>query len=316
MSLDQREKVRSLGVFLQGRMDLSDRFSIVSGLRYDRFTFRADDRFLQDGSDDSGRRAMASFSPSAGFVWEPVARLELFGSVATSFETPTTTELANRPSGAGGLNPNLDPTRGLTLESGLRARLPRSWSLEATFFHTDLKDELVPFEVPQTPGRTYYRNAGSSTHRGWEATVEGRPANWFRLRMAYTRVDARFDMYAVEGEDHSGNRIPGLSPHRLDGRVLLLRGPAYAELRGLYQDAVPVDDENSVTSPPYFLADLKLGLDRLRAGATTIAPFLSVANLFDRRYNTAVVVNAFGARFFEPGPGRTFQAGFSVVLER
>jgi iron complex outermembrane receptor protein len=314
ISLDQQEKVRSLGLFLQGRMDLSSRFAVVSGLRYDRFTFRAHDRFLQDGSDDSGNREMGSFSPSTGFVWIPGGHFEIFGSAATSFETPTTTELANQPSGTGGLSPSLKPTRGLTLEVGLRAVLPRGWRLEGAFFRTGLRDELVPFEVPQAPGRTFFRNAGSSTHRGWEATVEGRPDDWVSLRVAYTRVDARFDTYVVEGEDHSGNRIPGLSPHRLDGRFLLSRGPAYAELRGLYQEAFPVDDEASITSPPYFLADLKFGFEQVRLGAITVSPFLSVANLLNRRYNASVVVNAFGGRFFEPGPGRTFQVGLSVVF--
>jgi iron complex outermembrane receptor protein len=86
------------------------------------------------------------------------------------------------------------------------------------------------------------------------------------------------------------------------------------ELRGLYQDAVPVDDANEHASPAYFLADVRVGFERLRAGTVRAAPYLAVANVFDRRYNTSVVVNAFGRRYYEPGPGRTLEVGMRVVL--
>ena len=158
---------------------------------------------------------MRAVSPSVGLLWQATGRMELFGSLSTAFETPTTTELTNRPEGAGGFNPGLDPTRALTMEGGVRAKPGERWSVEATVFRTDLKDELVPFEVPSSPGRSFFRNAGESSHAGWEVTVEGRPDPAIWLRVAYTRVDARFDSYTLDGKDYSGNRIPGLAPHRV-----------------------------------------------------------------------------------------------------
>jgi len=312
LTLDQLERVRSTGVFLQARVEPGDALSFAAGLRWDAFRFRAEDRLLSDGADETGERVMRALSPSVGVVWEAGSRVELFGSVATAFETPTTTELANRPDGAGGFNPGLDPMRALTVEGGARASVGPSWTLEATLFRTGLRDELVPFEVPTSPGRTFYRNAGESSHRGWEATVEGRPLPSVWLRVAYTRVDARFDHYAVGGSDFAGNRIPGLSPERLDGRVTLERGSAWLELRGLYQGAIPVNDAGAAESPSSFVADVRAGLEDVRAGRFRLSPFLAVANVLDRTYNASVVVNAFGARYFEPGPGRTVQAGVGV----
>lgn len=314
LALDQQERVRGTGVFVQARVEPNEALAVLAGLRYDAFRFAADDRFLSDGADDSGVRVLRAVSPSLGIVVEPAPGVELFGSLATAFETPTTTELANRPEGAGGFNPALEPTRALTVEGGVRARLGGAWAVEATLFRNDLKDELVPFEVPSAPGRTFYRNAGESSHQGWEITAEGRPASWLWMRAAYTRVEARFDDYALEGADLSGNLVPGLAPHRLDGRAVLSRGPSFLELRGLFQDAIPVNDANTAESPSAFLADVRAGLDGLRAGGVSVSPFVAVANVLDRAYNASVVVNAFGGRFFEPGPGRNFQVGLGIAF--
>lgn len=314
LTLDQDESVLGTGLFLQGRLDPSPALSLLAGLRWDRFRFEADDRFLADGADDSGGRTLDALSPSAGVVVSPADRVELFASVSSFFETPTTTELTNRPDGAGGFNPELDPTRGVSMEGGLRGRLGRGWSVEATAFRTSLDDELVPFEVPGQAGRTFFRNAGESRHTGVELTLDGRPAPDVGLRVAYTRVDGRFEAYEVDGEDLSGNRLPGIAPNRVDGRLSWRpAGVGFAEVRALWQDDVPVDDANTAASPAYTLVDLRGGLDGLETGRVRLAPWAAVTNVLDRRYNTAVTVNAFGGRYFEPGPGRSWRLGLRLT---
>jgi len=314
LSLDQLERVRGTGAFLQGRLEVRPELELLAGVRYDRFRFEADDRFLSDGADDSGTRVMDALSPSAGVVVRTADGVELYGSFATSFETPTTTELGNRPDAAGGFNPGLDPTHARSVEGGIRARIADAWSVEASLFHTALRDELVPFEVPSSPGRTFYRNAGRSHHQGWELSVEGHASEALWTRVAYTRVDGRFDSYATESGSFAGSRIPGLAPWRVDGTLTLEHRHGFVSLRGLYQDVVPVDDADEHASSAYFLADVRVGFERLRAGGVRAAPYVAVANVLDRRYNTSVVVNAFGRRYYEPGPGRTLEVGARVVL--
>jgi iron complex outermembrane receptor protein len=316
LSLDQDERVRSTGTFAQARLDVSGSVALLGGLRWDRFRFEADDRFRADGSDDSGSRTMDAVSPSAGLVVDPAPGLQLFASVATSFETPTTTELTNRPDGSGGFNPELDPTRGLSVEGGVRGRLGDGWFFEATAYRTSLDEELIPFEVPAQPGRTFFRNAGESRHTGFEVTLDGRLAPEMPMRVAYTRVNGRFEAYEVEGEDFSGNRLPGIAPNRLDGRVAWEpQGLGFVELRGLWQDDVPVNDANTASSPSYFLADVRGGLEGIEAGGVVVAPWAAVTNVLDRRYNTAVTVNAFGGRYFEPGPGRSVRVGLRLTWD-
>ena len=97
---------------------------LLGGLRYDRFRFEADDRLVTAANpDDSGSRTMDAVSPSLGASFAVAEALNLYGNVATSFETPTTTELANRPSGAGGLQPRAGAAARRLLEAGAKGRL-------------------------------------------------------------------------------------------------------------------------------------------------------------------------------------------------
>ena len=313
--IDQQERVRGIGLFTQGRVDLSGGLSLLAGLRYDRMRYAVEDRFSGPSDpDDSAERTMDALSPSAGVVFSVRDDLELFGSVARSFETPTTTELANQPSGQGGFNATLEPQLGLTFEGGLRSGLGTAWFVEASLFRTKLTNGLVPFEVAD---RTYYQNAAETKHVGWEVAVDGRPSSAVSTRIAYTRINARYeDFVDGDGDDFSGNRVPGLAPNRIDALVQFQGELGYLELRGLFQDDVPVDDGGMHSSPSYFVTDVRVGSTELEMGDAIVAPFVGIANLFDERYNASVVPNAFGRRYFEPDPGRTYQVGFGITWGR
>ena len=313
-TLDQDETVRGIGLFAQGRLDLPAGLSVIGGLRYDRIRYSVDDHFFGfSDPDESGSRTMDAVSPSAGLVFRATPRLELFGSVARSFETPTTTELANRPDGSGGFNPELEPQLGLTFEGGLRADLGPSWIAEGTIFRTTLTDGLVPFEVNN---RTFYRNAAETKHVGWEVSLDGRIAPGATLRMAYTRVDAEYDTFETDSDDFSGNKVPGLAPNRVDGLLTLQNELGYVELRGLFQDEMPVNDTGTASSDSYFIADVRIGSTELELEGALLQPFIGVANVFDEHYVSSVVPNAFGGRYYEPGPGRTYQIGLGVTWGR
>ena len=317
LRLDQQESVRGTGVFVQGRLDIGSALSFLAGLRYDNIRFSVEDDYLVDGNpDDSGERTMDAVSPSVGMVVAASDDIEIFGSIASSFETPTTTELANQPSGAGGFNPALEPQTGFTVEGGARATVADRWGIELSIFRTILNQSLVPFEVPSDPGRTYYRNAGEARHTGWELSLDGSVAPGLSIRVAYTDIDAEFVTFQTDTEDYSGNKVPGLAPRRFDGLVIFDRGAGFFEIRTLWQDKVPVDDGGQFFSPSYLLAEVRVGLDELTVGRIEVAPFIAVANIFDTTYNASVVPNAFGGRYFEPGPARTYRVGLGVTWGR
>ena len=74
------------------------------------------------------------------------------------------------------------------------------------------------------------------------------------------------------------------------------------------------NNANTVADQAYTLSNLRLGFDASRGGAT-FSPFVGVNNLFDQRYNSNIRLNAFGRRYYEPGPERNIYAGVAVNFD-
>jgi iron complex outermembrane recepter protein len=314
LRLDQFERVRGAGAFGYVRAAVGAPADITAGIRYDHFDFSVSDRFAAGGApDNSGARTMDAVSPSLGLVVRPARAAELFASVSASFETPTTTELANRPDGAGGFNMGLEPTRGTTVEAGLRALLAPGVALELTAHRTALTDELVPFEVQGVAGRTFFSNAGRSRHQGFEVALAAQGFRGLSGRAAWSWLDATFLEYSRGGTVFDGNRIPGMARYTADAVVRWAPAAGFVETRAQRRGPVPVDDANSGVAPAYTLLDLRGGTRATRMGGVELAPVAGINNLLDRRYVAAVTVNAFGGRFFEPGPARSFYLGLRVA---
>lgn len=315
LTLDQRERVRSASAFGRIYAGLGP-VGLLAGVRYEDDAFRAQDHLITaTNPNDSGTRDMHALSPMAGLRLTPLPGVNLYANVATAFETPTTSELANRPDGAGGFNPTLQPAHTVSYEAGARGDLSRHVRYDVAAYRARVTDALVPFQVPNAPGRDYFRNAGSTVHRGVEARLVLGVGGGWSATAAYTYTDVRFEHYVVAGTSYDGNRVPGVAPQRADLSLLYrFAVGGYLGLSADYSAAVPVDDANTMSADPYTLLGARLALPELGVGVGRVSPFVAIHNALDRRYVGSVVVNAYGGRYFEPGPGRTIYAGVSLRL--
>lgn len=305
---DQDEDVRSAGAFLQGSLELSGGAVILAGVRFDDHDFSVEDRVT--GAAATGARNMSAFSPSIGINVPAGPSVNVFGSVATVFNTPTTSELGNTPTAAGGFNADLDPMRGESYELGVRGNVGSSAAFEVTGYQTNLRNEFVSFEVASQPGVNFTRNSGKSRHRGFEGTLSVASGDGlFRGDVTYTLTDAKFLKFVKEGVDLVGNRIPGVARDRAQTRLRVSPNRWWAEVVGTYVSRVQANDENNAGAPSYQLVDLRVGLEEVAVGGMNVSPWVALINAFDEDYNASIAVNAFGGRFFEPGVPRSFQVG-------
>jgi iron complex outermembrane recepter protein len=255
---------------------------------------------------------MSSTSPTLGVSYAILPVLTLYTNVSNGFQTPTTTELANRPSGAGGFNPALQPERTHSHEAGVKGRA-RDFSYDFAAYDMRIDDELIPFEVPSAAGRQFYRNAGTARHRGVDADATAQMGYSTRLHASYSFTDARYVTYAVTSgantTSYATNRVPGIAP-QLASLSLDVGDPAsrFISIEERYRSNIPVNDANTAYSRASATTNLRASI---RVGA--VSPFAGVGNLFGVVYNTSVSVNATGGRYFDPAAGRTIYAGVDLL---
>lgn len=315
-TLDQLEHVASLGPFVQTAVALAPRTTATFGARYDRIRFRVDDRLITPTNpDDSGDRLMHALSGSAGLTWQAADAATLYANVGSSFETPTTTELVNRPDTPGGFNPSLDPQTATTYEIGVRGRAAGPVTYSLAVYQAAVRGELIAFEEPSAPGRSFYRNAGRSRHRGVELGTTAQLGPDFALTANWTLSDFRYTRYAVGSQRLDGRRLPGIPPQWLD---LVLharpgRGRGWIDIELQHASGYPVDDTLSVRTSPWTTAGIRAGWQGT-VGRAPFQPFVAVNNVFDRRYVSSVVINATRGRYYEPAPGRNVYLGLTVAI--
>ena len=320
-SLDQVEHVTEFGPFVQSALELSPRTTIMAGLRYDWVKFGVRDRLIAGTNpDDSGERLMRALSSSLGIAVNPSRGLTVYGNVGSSFETPTTTELANSPSGAGGFNTGLKPQHAWNFELGARGSPDRRFTYSVALFQAEVRDALVPYEIAAP--RFFYRNAGSTRHQGVEVGADLSVVSGVSMGAAWTYSDYRFRDYSFT--DTAGT-------HVLNGRPLAgipdnwlnltfrAQPPAFAgvwaEVQPTYSSGYLVSDVANTRTSPWWATNVRAGWDG-EAGSMRLAPFVGINNAFNQQYVSSVVINAARGRFYEPAPGRNVYLGISIGAGR
>jgi len=309
VTLDQDESVTGLGLFANAGISLAAGIEASLSLRYDRVRFEAEDHLVTaDDPNDSGSRHMDQWSPMLGLVWPLDARLNPYANVGRTFLTPTTTELTDT---LGGLNAALEPERATHFELGARGELFGRLAYSVALFHAEIEDQLIGFEAAGVE-RVFFRNAGSSDHDGIEIGLSALLLEGVTLTTAYTYSRLAFESFATAGANFSGNDVPGVPPHRLHARLRVRRAEKFSgSLRLTAVDGYYVDNANQNRNRGYATLDLRAGY-RGRLGSLVVEPFVGVDNLLDERYNSSVVVNAVGGRFYEPAPGRNAYVGIAL----
>jgi iron complex outermembrane receptor protein len=312
LTLDQAERVRYIAPFAQVLLGLNANIDALVGARYDAYRFHARDRLISaQDPDDSGTRSMNAPSATAG-IRARIGNASIYGNYATSFQTPTTTELANRPDGAGGFNPSLDPERTHGGEVGVAYRKGDT-ELEAAAYIAKVRDALIGFEVPDAPSRQYFRNAGSVTNKGAEAGARFY-SRYTSMRASVSVIDSRFDDYTVGAVSYAGNYVPGVAKWSGDASLTLKPGEmTWVQVDARHSSAVLADDANTARAPGYTVVDASIDAWGFRVGSLDLFGTLGVSNLADVAYITSVSINAAGSRYYEPGPGRALFVRISAT---
>jgi len=295
---DQTLHQSGLGVFALDRIDLSDAWSAMLNLRYDRIGNRLSDHLQVGGTDLSGSASFSSLNGRVGLTFAPSPALSLYGNVGQGFLPPATEELAANPDQVGGFNRNLKAATSWGEEIGARGMLGGSVAFDLTLFHLDTDNDFDRYRVATRPLETFYRNAGSSRRFGLESAVSWAPASPLLLQVAYTWSSFKYTNTASAYGDVRGHWLPNSPEHDLtaDGQYAPTRNLTLG-LSAQLLSAWYVDPSNAAKVDGYALMHARIAY-RLRLGGAGVEVTGAVRNIFAKQY----------IAFTEPDPdGNSYQ---------
>ncbi len=309
-SFEQIERFHNLGAFALNHIS-KGAWKIVLGIRYDINKLSADDLYLSD-NDQSGNIEFYNFSPSIGVSYELVDNHFLHTNFSTGFETPVLSELSANPSGFGGFNA-LRPQFAKNYEIGYKAKSLKT-SFEASAFYIDSKGDLIPYELENFPGRTFYRNAGATIRKGLELSYSHSLTSTLKVLCSYTFSDFKYGSYVTPDGDAEGKTLPGI-PINLASVQITYSPFNWLSIRtnSQYRGALYVNDQNDIKDNNFVVANVSASF-KCHMKDVAILPYFGINNILNTRYNDNIRINAFGGRYYEPAPDLNIYVGLRARI--
>jgi outer membrane receptor protein involved in Fe transport len=256
------------GIYLENRVQWLDKFRTVTGLREDLY-YGSDESTFQT---NSGTIVQAITSPKGNLIFGPWDQTEYYLSVGQGFHSndlrgalTTVNALQTEINQMQG-NPTIVPqvktpllTKATGYEVGIRSEPLPSLKLEGALFVLNLASEATfdGDEAETTPGRP-------SQRKGIELSASYKPLTWLRLDADFAATHARYangDTGTADTEPgHPGSYIPN-SANLISTASATVEdlGPWFGALRFRYFGRRPLIEDDSVTSRPTTLVDLRIG---------------------------------------------------------
>ncbi|MEM7481412.1 MAG: TonB-dependent siderophore receptor [Acidobacteriota bacterium] len=256
---DTRVGVEVVSVYVQDEIELSDKFDVVIGARFDSF----DIEVFNVPANDIRTRTDEEVSPRLGLVFKPQENVSLYGSYSESFLPRSGEQFAN----INGDNNRLDPNTFANLEVGVKWDLSQRLSLTAALFEVEQESPVVSdsdagtFDVIET------------SVDGFEAQLQGQLTDRWFIAAGYSYLD---------GEQANGVRRPRELPENMfslwNNYEVTSR---FALGIGLtYQDESFINNSNSAVLPSYTRVDAAAYYDV----SDTLRVQLNIENLTDELY--------------------------------
>nr|WP_221914297.1 TonB-dependent receptor PqqU [Klebsiella aerogenes] len=308
---NERNLMWNLDPYLQTQWQLTDKLTFDAGVRYSSVWFDSNDYYVTPGnSDDSGDASYHKWLPAGSLKYAVTDAWNIYLSAGRGFETPTINELSYRSGNQSGLNFDLKPSTNETVEIGSKTRIGNGL-FTAALFQTDTDNEIVVDS--SSGGRTSYKNAGKTRRQGVELGLDQQFGDSWKLKAAWTWLDATYRTNVCDSSDCNGNRIPGIA--RNMGYASFGYQPEqgwYAGSDIRYMGDIMANDTNTAKAPSWTVVGLTTGY-KWSYGKMDMDLFGRVDNLFDRTYVGSVIVNESNGRYYEPAPGRNFGIGMNLA---
>lgn len=271
---DRASTVRFTSLFLQDQIDLTDRFKVLLGLRYDRFDIDVLDRIEATDGDAVGgdfAREDDEITPRLGFIYKPREDVSVYASYSETFLPQSGDQFLTLTLDSQSTRPQFFENR----EIGVKWDLLDDLSFTAAVFELDR--ESFTSADPDDPGQVILVE-GSET-RGFEAQLTGRPMDRWTLTTGYSWLDG--EVVRADGSGTDGNATRQTPEHMFSiWNMVSVTDRLRIGLGATYQDSFFVREDNSVEVPSYTRIDAAAYYDV----NASLRVQLNIENLLDDTY--------------------------------
>lgn len=309
--------------FVQATAQVSDKVSMVAGLRHSTVRFTSHDNYLSDGN-GSGSVSYQAGSPVLGLTYHASDSLNLYANYGKGFESPTLAEVAYSGGGTPAFNTSVNASSSQHYELGAKWVPNQQSRLDFTVYQIISTDEIVV--ASSSGGSSTYKNAPGTTRTGWELSGSTLLTPHVRASLAASRIEATFSRTFTSGASTvaSGNKIPGIPQSFLYSELLWAslkmshskKGAGLGSQAGIeltQTGRLYANDTNTASADGYATLGLKAS-HGWAMGAGSLTVYGRIDNVTDERYVGSVIVNQALSQFYEPAPGRNWTLGLRLVL--
>jgi iron complex outermembrane receptor protein len=246
-------------------------------------------------------------APEASLTYRYSPEWQFRARYAAGYGTPNFSTLTTNSTGTSATsNSSLKPQTNMGVDVGVDWTPSPHLSVSLTGFYEWYRNEILTLSTGAPLLVNYSLNIPAAIHRGVELSANWRPFEGVGLTAVYSFND-QIITNMMEGLpsggtpsvylNRSGKKIPNVPPHTLTTRVGY--DVPYGDLKGLgafveyvLKSSYTLDASNLSSSPGYGLVNLNVHYQRdienfyLRS----VELYLSVNNLFDRRYMAATFI--------------------------
>ena len=277
----------SLGVFIHTDYAINDKFSFVSGVRYDNDNKEYEESTTKIDFSDS------EISPKVSLKYQHDKNSMYYTTISKGYR-------------AGGFN------TGSVAGAPVQYDSETLWNYEIgaknTFFNNRLiintsifymKIDDMHVKVWPIAGsyQHYVDNAAKATSKGFEIGLNAKITNTITLFGGFGYTDATFDDYEDANGDYSGNK------NVLAPEYSYNAGIQYRDTNGIFARVdvngygkTYFDSANTNSKDPYTLVNMKIGYEQ-----ESYEVYLYGKNIFDKEYHSISMFNGNGVVYSPPG---------------
>jgi iron complex outermembrane receptor protein len=293
---DRVEIQRSMGVFVQDQLSVTDRLDIRVGARYDDYR----QELINRATGTTSLQTETRLSPQAGAVFKATRNVSIYATYGRNFRPLSGADFAGKP---------FEPNTSTAVEAGVKFDL-RNGVLVGTGSVFQIKQENILVSDPVNAGFTVA--AGKARSRGFEFDLQGEIADDLDLWVSYAYVNAEVSNDVLEPNFalpvKAGDRLLNVPKHSLSLQMVkgmeVMTRPLKVGGGITYVGERLGEIGTRFTLPAYALARVFAAYEVTEAATLR----LEVDNLFNKTH----YLNSFSQLWLRPGAPRSARVSAAV----